>query len=255
MAIRMSSGADLFVVCKQCGAEVSPYITECPYCGNRLRRRAPKLPREGLGTQGRSRVPSSLGRLRPGEIPGIRADSSPYATGAIIAASCVVWVLTQAGFVAFTDLAILGPLHGQWWKLLVSQFQYYNGLYMFVCLVAVAVFGWLLERRHGPLVLVVVFLAAGAAGAGAELLVDATPVLTGANAAALALLAAWVVPDLQAARSHGYYDGDLLAVAVFAVVLLAMPLARGIEVSWIAGPVGALLGLLLGAGVHRVHPR
>ena len=42
----MSSGADLFVVCKQCGSEVSPYITECPYCGHRLRRRAPKLPRE-----------------------------------------------------------------------------------------------------------------------------------------------------------------------------------------------------------------
>ncbi len=41
----MTSGADLFVVCKQCGSEVSPYITECPYCGNRLRRRAPKLPR------------------------------------------------------------------------------------------------------------------------------------------------------------------------------------------------------------------
>ncbi len=41
----MSPGPDLFVVCKQCGSEVSPYITECPYCGSRLRRRAPKLPR------------------------------------------------------------------------------------------------------------------------------------------------------------------------------------------------------------------
>ena len=39
--------ADLFVVCKQCGSEVSPYITECPYCGHRLRRRAPDLPRGG----------------------------------------------------------------------------------------------------------------------------------------------------------------------------------------------------------------
>ncbi len=251
----MSSGADLFVVCKQCGAEVSPYITECPYCGNRLRRRAPKLPREGPGTRGRPRVPSSLGRLRPGEIPGISADSSPYATAAIVAASCVLWVLTQSGFVSFTDVAIVGPLHGQWWKFLIAQFQYFNGLYMFVCLVAVAVFGWLLERRHGSLVLVVVFLAAGAAGAGAELTLDAVPVLTGANAAALALLAAWAVPDLQAARSHGYYDGDLLAVVVFAAVLLAMPLARGMEVSWISGPVGALVGLLLGSGVHRAHPR
>src|SRR3712207_6963529 len=36
----MASGPDLFVVCKSCGSEVSPYITECPYCGTRLRKRA-----------------------------------------------------------------------------------------------------------------------------------------------------------------------------------------------------------------------
>src|SRR5438876_5017030 len=38
---------ELSVVCKSCGSEVSPYVTECPYCGTRLRRRAPKLEREG----------------------------------------------------------------------------------------------------------------------------------------------------------------------------------------------------------------
>ena len=43
----MASGPDLFVVCKSCGSEVSPYITECPYCGTRLRKRAPKLERGG----------------------------------------------------------------------------------------------------------------------------------------------------------------------------------------------------------------
>ena len=44
----MSTGdPELFVVCKSCGSEVSPYITECPYCGNRLRKRAPKIDREG----------------------------------------------------------------------------------------------------------------------------------------------------------------------------------------------------------------
>src|ERR671921_43274 len=43
----MASGPDLFVVCKSCGSEVSPYVTECPYCGTRLRKRAPKLERVG----------------------------------------------------------------------------------------------------------------------------------------------------------------------------------------------------------------
>src|ERR671912_624271 len=43
----MASGPELSVVCKSCGSEVSPYVTECPYCGTRLRKRAPKLERVG----------------------------------------------------------------------------------------------------------------------------------------------------------------------------------------------------------------
>ena len=39
----MPQAPDLFVVCKSCGSEVSSYVTECPYCGTRLRKRAPKL--------------------------------------------------------------------------------------------------------------------------------------------------------------------------------------------------------------------
>ena len=41
------SAPELSVVCKNCGSEVSPYVTECPYCGQRLRKRAPELEREG----------------------------------------------------------------------------------------------------------------------------------------------------------------------------------------------------------------
>src|ERR1700680_1500229 len=96
----MPSGADLFVVCKKCGSEVSPYITECPYCGHRLRRRATKLPRERLGKprKGVFRRPS-LGRLRSGEIAGLRVDTPPYATIILVAASCGVWIAAQGVFV------------------------------------------------------------------------------------------------------------------------------------------------------------
>ena len=79
----MSSAPDLFVVCKQCGSEVSPYITECPYCGHRLRRRAPDLPRE----KGRGLSASAAPRLRlprfahaPGT-PARRRCSLPRARG------------------------------------------------------------------------------------------------------------------------------------------------------------------------------
>ena len=67
----MASGPDLFVVCKKCGSEVSPYITECPYCGTRLRKRAPKLERGGIGREPKApRKRPTLGRLKPGEMPG-----------------------------------------------------------------------------------------------------------------------------------------------------------------------------------------
>ncbi|MBA3747770.1 MAG: hypothetical protein H0W96_09830, partial [Solirubrobacterales bacterium] len=76
------SQPDLFVVCKNCQAEVSPYITECPYCGTRLRKRAPKIERpdaalpksqkratrSGAGTRGRAR-PKPKSRAKPREAP------------------------------------------------------------------------------------------------------------------------------------------------------------------------------------------
>jgi membrane associated rhomboid family serine protease len=255
----MSSGADLFVVCKGCGSEVSPYITECPYCGHRLRRRAPKLPRErephGLGHRPRIPVPS-LGRLRRGEIAGVRGEALPYATIALVGASCVVWVLTSVGYIGLDKLVVIGPLHGDWWRLLTAQFGYGRMLgaevYAFSALLAVAVFGLLLERRHGPFAVLVVFFGAGATGALAALSAYPLPVVSGANAGALGLLAAWAVPDLEAARGGRYYDGDLLGTAAIAAVLLAMPLARW-EVSWLAGVTGAVVGLVLGYGLTRMR--
>src|ERR1700734_2016716 len=105
----MTSGADLFVVCKQCGSEGSPYVTECPYCGTRLRRRAPKLPPGNAPVRGatlRERARSLLSRSRPepvgarrpvrvrtGVQPGRWAAERPYATMALVAASCVAWVV------------------------------------------------------------------------------------------------------------------------------------------------------------------
>jgi membrane associated rhomboid family serine protease len=251
----MTPSADLFVICKQCGSEVSPYITECPYCGHRLRRRAPKLPRDGeRGERPARRVVPRMGRLRSGEIPGIRADSRPYVTVAIVLATAGVWIAWRGGYVGLDKLLIAGPLDGDWWKLITYQFTFLSGVYQFVTLVAVAVFGWLLERRHGPLVVLALFLGAGATGALAELALYPLPVASGANAGALALLAAWAVPDLRALRGRSYYDGDLLGTAAFAAVLLAMPAAR-IEASWVAGAAGGLVGLVIGLGLDRVHPR
>src|ERR1019366_3990400 len=72
----MTSGADLFVVCKQCGSEVSPYITECPYCGHRLRRRAPKLPRAHAPTRSPRRRAGISALLRRSK-PAARTGGAP----------------------------------------------------------------------------------------------------------------------------------------------------------------------------------
>lgn len=246
----------MFVVCKQCGREVSPYITECPYCGSRLRRRAPKLPREGARTEtkGPRRAPApGLGRLRRGEIPGIRGEAHPYATLALVAAGAVMYVVaTRGGYVNPFKLMIIGPLNGDWWRLFTSQFVHLNGYYAFAALGAVALFGWLLERRHGPLAVLALFLGAGVSGGLVAEAVYPVAVSSGANAGALALLAAWAVPDLQAARNKDHYEGDLLGTAAIAAVLLAMPFAVQ-SASWLAGVTGGVLGLLLGQGLSRME--
>jgi len=252
----MPSSADLFVVCKKCGSEVSPYITECPYCGHRLRRRAPKLPRERLGGARRGILAGvRLPGLSHSEV-ALRADRPPYAALSLVAIGCGAWIATQGGYLKVGKLVVVGPLQGEWWRMFSSPFLYGNGftggMSMFATLFAIAVFGGLLERRLGSLPVLVLFFAAQVAGTLAAEAVYPVAVVTGANAAALALLAAWAAPHLAAARAGEYYEADLLGAGAFAVVLLAIPFARG-EMSWLAGVTGGAIGLVCGFGLARVR--
>jgi hypothetical protein len=86
-------------------AEVSPYITECPYCGTRIQKRAPKLDRGGVSrATRRSRSRPQLPRLRPNEIPGIRADRRPWAVWGLVLASVLVTVALNAGLLSLADV-------------------------------------------------------------------------------------------------------------------------------------------------------
>ena len=133
----MASGPDLFVVCKSCGSEVSPYITECPYCGTRLRKRAPKLERGAPKAPRRSRP--RLAPLRAGEIPGIRPDRKPWVTISLIVASVVITLIGTVGasllaeeqvglgvatLSAWGKLTLGGPIDGEWWRVITTQFIY-----------------------------------------------------------------------------------------------------------------------------------
>jgi membrane associated rhomboid family serine protease len=250
------SQPDLFVVCKNCGSEVSPYVTECPYCGQRVRKRAPKIDRSTGTAQPKRRRRTKLPRLRAEEIAGIAPDIRPYATFGLIllcVASTLLYQvdpLLDVGYVAV-------PLSEEVWRFFVAPFLFADQLgYAFVALVATGIFGTLLERRFGPLPVVAVFVLSGAAGMALVSFVETPPLFEnteaflvfGANGSALGLLCAWLVDDRLAARRGEERDNDLLGVYVVAIVLVLLSAAQeqaNIGTAVGGAAVGALLGLVL----------
>jgi membrane associated rhomboid family serine protease len=263
------SAPDLFVVCKNCQAEVSPYITECPYCGTRLRKRAPKIerpdapvppPKRAPRVRGRGRTRAKakgaesprLGRLRAGEIPGIRGDEHgrPWATIVLVALSFGLW-LSLAFFVR-NDLA-LTALSGDPWRFVTASLLNDGTAAQFAAVVGLGLFGWLLERRYGALVVITLFAICGPGALAAASAIDPGAVVFGTHGAALGMLCAWLVPVvLERRRSGGDDDTDLLGVSVIAAVLLFVPLLS--QGSALAGFIGAGLGVLVGLLLAALSP-
>jgi membrane associated rhomboid family serine protease len=262
----MASGPDLFVVCKSCGSEVSPYITECPYCGTRLRKRAPKLDRGGTPTPPRRSRPR-LAPLRPGEIPGIRPDRRPYVTIALVVASVVITLIGLVGINLVADdqvglgaatlsawgqLALGGPLDGDWWRVVTTQFVYDSTGYEVAALAAIMLFGSLLERRHGWWAPLLLFVVGGGAGMALVVALDEPAIAIGGNAAALAMLAAWAMRDVLGRRAGREDESDLLGVLAIAALLVCLPIA--VEgANSLAGLGGGVAGIVLGLGLARLR--
>ncbi len=254
----MASGPELFVVCKKCNSEVSPYITECPYCGTRLRKRAPKLEKGGTPRATRRRERPKLSRLKPGEIPGVRAEHRPYATLSIVLVSVLVSLAFRSGLVDLSrlaDVVAVTPLAGEYWKLATQLFVYvFSTGYEIAALGAIFLFGWLIERRHGAWATLLVFFVGGLAGSALVLALDSNGGAIGGNSSALALLAAWTVRDVLTRRKGEEDDADLLGVLAIAVVLVLLPLAAD-EPHSLAGLGGGVAGLLLGFVLARLPQR
>jgi membrane associated rhomboid family serine protease len=242
------SEAELFVVCKNCGSEVSMYVTECPYCGQRVRKRAPKIDRgaEAEPLPSRRRKAPSLPRLRRDEIPGIAPETRPYATLVLIAAALLASLTWVAGLSTLDLGAIRAPIvDGEWWRLVAYAFVHTSIGALFATLVATGLFGMLVERRFGPAATLGIFLIGVTAGGALTVALDVYPAI-GANGGALALLCAWLADDRLAARRGVDRENDLAGVAVIAGVLLLLPLADE-DTSWAAGLGGAAAGAVIGA--------
>ena len=73
-------------------------MTECPYCGQRVRKRAPKIDRGGPERGAQAEAPSrrACPGCGPGEIEGIAPDTRPYATFGLIVVSLVATLVWAA---------------------------------------------------------------------------------------------------------------------------------------------------------------
>jgi membrane associated rhomboid family serine protease len=254
------SETELSVICKNCGSEVSPYVTECPYCGHRLRKRAPQLERRGDGLEAkpRRRRPRPSIRLRRRRGGGPARAFRPYATLAAIAGSAALLLIQQAtgGEIdAYGGLVV--PFAEEWWRFLTAPFAYADVGYLFVVAVGLAIFATGLERRLGTAPTAVLLIACGALGmlaaSGIASGRDEVEVIAGGNGMALGALAAWLA--IRRAEASGTIDDDydLIGVIVCAAVLLALPIFES-SADPFAGLVGAVVGGLAGLAASALRP-
>jgi membrane associated rhomboid family serine protease len=253
------SETELSVICKNCGSEVSPYVTECPYCGARLRKRAPKLERRGDALEAKPGRRQRGGlfraarrRRRPSEAG--RAPRS-YATLTAIIASAALLLIQAASGEPLTSVGALSvPVGSEWWRVFTAPFAYADVGYLFVVAVGLAIFGIGLERRLGTPLTAILLLASGSLGmlaaAGVADARDDVALVAGGNGMALGALAAWFALRRSEARDPLDRDYDTIGVAVAAAVLLALPIFEStadVFAGLVGGAVGGLAGLAAGA--------
>lgn len=248
------SETELSVICKNCGSEVSPYVTECPYCGARLRKRAPKLERRGDALE--AQRPRRRRRLLPPR-PQFLAADRPYATLVTILGSAILLLVQQAtGYELISFGGLVPPFAEEWWRYLSAPFAYGDVGYLFVVALALVIFGTGVERRLGTAPTAVLIVACGSLGMLAAVGVanaqDELAVIAGGNGIALGMLAAWFT--LRRAEARGAIDQeyDWIGVAVCAAVLLLLPLFTSADV--VAGLAGGVVGGLAGLLAAVVRP-
>ena len=264
------AGPELSVVCRNCGSEVSPYVTECPYCGTRLRKRAPRLEREGdeikvregrrekklrRDAERRARTDERRTSFGRGTERAEDLATRPLATVALIAVPAVIYVLLEASVLDASDFVILGSADSEPWRYLTAPFAIPGAGMLFICGVVIAACGPALERRLGSIPTLILALACGGLGMLAAVGIDKAigdgfAVAAGPNGVALGLLAAYAAirePERRADPEDSY---DAIAAGVAAAVLLAMPIVFAFSNPW-AGLAGALVGGLCGFTATR----
>jgi membrane associated rhomboid family serine protease len=257
------AGPELSVVCKSCGSEVSPYVTECPYCGTRLRKRAPKLERRGdeltprESRRAKRRRRAAERRASAHERTAFASDR-PYVTIAAILGPALLVLVQRSSDLSLPQVGALSGIAAidQWWNYLAAPFVYDDLGYLFVIGLAMALFVPELERRLGSIATLLMLVACGALGALAapqldDLFGDGLTLVSGGNGIALGAVGAWFM--LRRSDAMGDEEElDWIPVTVAACVLLLLPLVNDWANPW-AGIVGGLVGMGAGLSASRAH--
>ena len=158
------SSPELGIICRSCGEEVSPYVTECPYCGTRLRKRAPKLELRGdeLTRRSRGATRRRMARAQRTE----RLGERPYAViAAILIPAVLVRPRGEPGAQRLRPRCrSSGPGQDDWWRYFAAPFVYPDIGYLFVASIGDRDLRLAVEQRLGTIPTVVLIVACGALG-------------------------------------------------------------------------------------------
>jgi membrane associated rhomboid family serine protease len=234
-------------------------VTECPYCGTRLRKRAPKLERQGdelapheSRRQRRRRERAERRERRTSARILVGEGERHYAVLVAILAPALLVLVQRAADLPITDVgAIVGPVESEWWRYLAAPFAYPDVGYLFVVSIGIAIFGVAVEARLGIVATAILIVACGALGMlaadGIESAIGGDSLLTaaGGNGIALGLLATWAVLRAGEMRADPTAETEVIGAAVAAAVLIMLPLVEDYA-NVFAGLGGALVGGISG---------
>jgi membrane associated rhomboid family serine protease len=261
------SETELRVICKSCRTEVSPYVTECPYCGARVRKRAPKLERRDGGFEAKKsrkqlrseRRADRKARRRERSTArsgiGIRSIAAPATALLVLAPAIAILVRIASGADLGGFGAVVVPGEDQWWRFLTAPFAYSDVGYLFAVGLALVIFAPGIERRVGSVPTLLLLVACGSFGALIGWMVEdetsSFAVIAGGNGMALGAIAAWWM-ILRRETADTDEEPDSIGVIVCSAVILLLPLVVDSASFW-AAPAGGAFGLLAGLIASRVR--
>ncbi|MHB8060649.1 MAG: rhomboid family intramembrane serine protease [Gaiellaceae bacterium] len=190
--------------------------------------------------------------------------SGALVTRALIALNIIVYlatVATHGGIDAnrgtiYTHGVLYGPsvAHGDYWRLLSSAFMHYGPIHLGMNMLVLWFVGAPLEERVGRGRFLLLYLAAGLAGAAGAILLSPCSLTAGASGAIFGLFGAALVLERQGVFVYG---GSIFGLIIlnFIITFSLSGISVGGHVGGFVGGILAMLGLSRFGRSHGAYGR